>query len=65
MLSLTTMSIDENQDIQIGVRVSRTLRGKLEKVQEEHRKLTGIEPTISDVVRMLIERGLEANGKRR
>jgi hypothetical protein len=34
-------------------------------VQEEHRKLTGIEPTISDVVRMLIERGLEANGKRR
>jgi len=59
------MSIDENQDIQIGVRVSRTLRGKLEKVQEEHRKLTGIEPTISDVVRMLIERGLEANGKRR
>jgi hypothetical protein len=59
------MATEETQDIQIGVRVSKTLRGRLEKVQEKHKKLTGIEPTISDVVRMLIERGLEANGRRR
>ena len=54
------MSNEENQDITLGVRVSKTLRGKIEKVQGEHKKLTGIEPTLSDVVRMLIERGLEA-----
>jgi hypothetical protein len=56
---------NENQDTTLGVRISKTLRGKLEQVQGEHKKLTGIEPTLSDVVRMLIERGLEANGKRR
>jgi hypothetical protein len=56
---------NENQDTTLGVRISKTLRDKLEQVQGEHKKLTGIEPTLSDVVRMLIERGLEANGKRR
>ena len=59
------MSDDENQSIQVGVRVSKTLHGKLVDEQQKAKKLTGIEPSISDVVRMLVERGIEANGKRR
>ena len=56
---------NKSEDRQIGARVSDALYAKILDRQNEIKKLTGIEPSISDVVRMLIERGLESNGKRR
>jgi hypothetical protein len=56
---------DENHDIQIASRVGKTLYERMVKFQQEAKKMTGIEPTISEVVRALVERGLEANGKRK
>ena len=56
---------NKSEDRQIGARVSDALYAKIIDRQSEIKKLTGIEPSISDVVRMLIERGLESNGKRR
>jgi hypothetical protein len=50
-------------DVQIAARVSKALYGKIVKQQREAKRLSGIEPSISDVVRLLIERGLDA-GKR-
>jgi hypothetical protein len=52
-------------DIQIAARISRSLHARIVKQQQEAKRLTGMEPSISDVVRMLLERGLEKNGKRR
>jgi hypothetical protein len=56
---------EETQDIQLGLRISRTLYDKIVKKQQDAKKLTGFEPSISEVARQLLERGLEANGKRR
>ena len=52
-------------DVQIAARVSKPLYGRIIKQQEQLKRLTGIKPSVSDVVRMLLERGLDANGKRR
>jgi len=52
-------------DIQIAARVSKPLYARIVKQQQEAKRLTGIEPSISEVVRLLVERGLDANGKRR
>ena len=46
-------------DIQVAARVSKSLYGEIIKRQKEAKRLTGIEPSISDVVRLLLERGLE------
>jgi len=51
-------------DIQIAARVSKALHARIVKQQQEAKRLTGIEPSISDVVRLLLERGLDANVKR-
>jgi hypothetical protein len=59
------MSTDENQDMQLGLRVSKTLYNEIVKKQQEAKKLTGFEPPLSEVARRLIERGLESNGKRK
>ena len=60
------MGTEETPDsVQVGIRMSKVLYDKLVGRQQEVKKLTGIEPTVSDVVRMLLERGLEAKGKRR
>jgi len=48
-------------DIQIAARVSKPLYERIIQRQKEAKKLTGIEPSISDVIRLLLERGL---GKR-
>jgi hypothetical protein len=59
------MSIDEAHEKAIGIRMSQTLYDKIVKKQQDAKKLTGFEPPLSEVARQLIERGLEANGKRR
>ena len=55
----------EIQDIQLATRVGKTLYDKIVKRQQDAKKLTGFEPPLSEVARQLIERGLEANGKRK
>ena len=59
------MSDDEKQDVQLGVRITESMQAKIKKEQQKIKDLTGIDASISDVARMLIEKGLEANGKRR
>jgi hypothetical protein len=59
------MPPDEPLDVVLGARVNRTLHTKVLAEQERIAKLTGIKPSINEVVRLLLERGLEANGKRR
>lgn len=49
----------------MGARVPKSLHAKLIAEQRYIAKLTGIEPSINEVVRMLLEKGLEANVKRR
>lgn len=57
---------DETNDTPIGLRISPTLHARIVKEQERVTKeAEGINQSFSDVVRMLIEKGLEANGKRR
>lgn len=55
--------MEERQEIVLGARVSKQLQAKI--VAEQHRleKMTGIKPSINEVVRLLIEKGLEANSK--
>ena len=55
--------MEERQDIVLGARVSKQLQAKIVAEQQRIEKLTGIKPSINEVVRLLIERGLEANLK--
>lgn len=62
----TMATNDETNDTPIGLRISPTLHARIVKEQERVTKeAEGINQSFSDVVRMLIEKGLEANGKRR
>lgn len=54
-----------SESIQVFARVDRQLHDRILQRQAEAKKLTGIEPSISEIVRMLIERGLAANGRKR
>lgn len=60
------MPTEETQDVILGsMRISKRLHAEVVAEQQRLKKLTGgIEPTLVDVIRMLIERGL-ANGKKR
>jgi len=55
----------ETQDIIMGVRMSKRLRTRIVAEQQRIARLTGIQPSLNDVARLLLERGLQANGKRR
>ena len=57
--------MQERQDILIGNRVSKRLHGKLVAEQKRIQKETGIKPSLNEVVRMLLEKGLEARGRKR
>jgi hypothetical protein len=45
-------------DVQIAARIPKALHREILKRRDEVKKQTGIEPSIADVIRMLIERGL-------
>jgi hypothetical protein len=61
---LRTVSVTtEPQDIQLATRVGKSLYEKIVKRQKEAKGLTGIEPSISEVVRAMLEEA--ANGKRK
>jgi hypothetical protein len=63
MLPMQIVTTEETS-IQVGVRLSQALYNRLVKRQQEAKKLTGFEPTLSDVVRLLLEQGLETKKKR-
>lgn len=58
-------TMQERQEIVLGARIGKNLHSKILAEQQRISKLTGIKPSINETVRMLIERGLEANGKKR
>lgn len=43
----------------ISVRIPSEMKKKIEKKQAEAKRKTGFEPSLGEVVRVLIERGLE------
>lgn len=47
------------ESIQVAVRLKRPLYNRVIARQQDAKRKTGMEPTVSEVVRMLIERGLE------
>ena len=49
---------EETYDIVLGARVSKRLNEKILAEQRRIAKLTGIKPSINEVVRLLLERGL-------
>lgn len=49
----------------LGARIGKQLHAKILAEQQRLAKMTGIKPSINEIVRLLIERGLEANGKKR
>jgi hypothetical protein len=54
----------ENDEVQIAARVSKSLYAKILDRQKRAKRLTGIEPSISAVVRAMIEEVADGNGKR-
>ena len=55
----------ETQEVMLGVRVSKRLHAKILAEQRRISKLAGVKPSINAVVRMILESGLQANGKSR
>lgn len=55
----------ENAEIQIATRVSEKLYAQIVDRQAQAKKLTGIEPTISAVVRAMLEDAAAQNRKKR
>jgi hypothetical protein len=55
------MGQTETQDVVISGRVSKRLHAKIIAEQQRISKLSGIEPSINEVVRLLLERGLKAD----
>ena len=60
-----TMGTENEAEVQIAARISKSTYGKILDRQKKARRLTGIEPSISAVVRAMIEEAAGTNGKRR
>lgn len=58
-------AMEERQEIVLGARIGRHLQAKILAEQQRIAKMTGIKPSINEVVRLLLEKGLEANGRKR
>jgi len=58
------METDES-DVQIATRVDGSLYEKIVKRQEEAKRLTGLEPSISAIVRVMLAEAAEKNGRKR
>jgi hypothetical protein len=56
---------NDEADVQIATRVDRTIYAKIVARQEEAKKLTGLEPSISAMVRVMLAEAPEAKGKKR
>jgi len=59
------MSDDEKQDVQLGFRITAATQARIEKQRTKIKDDTGVDVSLSDVARMLIEKGLEAADRKR
>lgn len=57
--------MEERQDVVLGARVSKGLHSKIIAEQRRIEKETGIRLSTNGIVRLLIEKGLEANKRKR
>jgi len=57
--------MENDSEVQIASRVSKSLHAKLLERQKEVKKLTGYEPSISAVVRLLLEEAFEPKARKR
>ena len=63
---IINMSTDNDEsDVAISARVSPATYAKIVERQQELKRTTGVEASLSQIIRSLVEKGLEANGKRR
>jgi len=53
-------TMEERHEIVLGARVGKNLHAKILAEQQRLAKMTGIKPSINEVVRLLIEKGLGA-----
>lgn len=58
------MAVENEGEIQVGTRVSKTLHAAILKHQREAKRLTGIEPSVSAVIRAILEQRLLRDGRR-
>ena len=54
----------ETESMTMSTRLPKQLHAKIVAKRQKIAKLTGIEPSLNEVVQMLIERGLKAEEKR-
>ncbi len=54
----------ETYDIVLGARVSKRIRDRILGEQSRIAKVSGIRPSLNEVVRLLIESGLDARKRR-
>jgi len=57
--------MEERQEIVLGARIGRRLQAEILAEQRRLAKMTGIKPSINEVVRLLLEKGLATNGRKR
>lgn len=57
--------MENEAEVQIAARVSKSLYAKIVERQKDAKRLTGIEPSISAVVRAMIEESADSKGKKR
>jgi hypothetical protein len=62
---VTLGGMADDNEIMIATRVSKTLYAKLLKRQRELEKLTGIEPSVSAIMRASLEKELNATSPKR
>jgi hypothetical protein len=55
---------EETYDVVLGARVSKRTRDRILDEQARIARASGIKPSINEVVRMLIQRGLDAGSRR-
>lgn len=57
--------MENEAEVQIWARVSKSTHAKILERQKEAKKLTGIEPSVGAVVRVMLEEAAEAKGRKR
>jgi hypothetical protein len=57
--------MENEPEVQIATRVSKAVYVRIQERQKEAKKLTGIEPSISAVARLLLEEATTGNGRKR
>jgi hypothetical protein len=62
---LCCMGTENESEVQISARVGQATYTKILERQREAKRLTGIEPSISAVVRAMIEDAAKTNGRKR